>query len=113
MILASLKFLYKKKMYLKHIVPFKYIYFTGIVRDELGRKLSKSLGNSPKIIDFLRNHNLDCIRYSIVSNSNISKDFILKNNISESGINFSNKLFHVLKYCILVNLNTNKLLLKS
>jgi valyl-tRNA synthetase len=113
MILASLKLLYKSHKKLKNIIPFKNVYFTGIIRDNSGRKLSKSLGNSPKLLNFLNKHSLDNIRCSMLLNLRASRDFILKDDVSESGKHFITKTVSLLKYCIVSNLNINLMMYNS
>ena len=56
-------------LYFKNEIPFKYVYFTGIVRDEIGRKMSKSLGNSPDPLDIIQNKGADALRFGLLFNT--------------------------------------------
>ena len=72
-------------------VPFKNVYFTGIVRDKQGRKMSKSLGNSPDPIDLIKEHGADGVRVGMLLTSPAGNDLLFDLSLFEQGRNFSNK----------------------
>ncbi len=86
MIMAGLEFTGK--------VPFRDIYIHGIARDHLGRKLSKSLGNSPDPIDLIGKYSADALRFGIMANIPLGGDIALSDNVYTSGRNFCNKLWN-------------------
>ena len=60
----------------KRVLPFKDVYFTGMVRDKLGRKMSKSLGNSPDSIELIKKYGADGVRFGILSAAAAGNDVI-------------------------------------
>ena len=82
--------------YMKKI-PFKDVYFTGIVRDKLGRKMSKSLGNSPDLLGLIDKYGADAVRFGIMFSSPAGNDLMFDENSLEQGRNFNNKLWNALK----------------
>jgi valyl-tRNA synthetase len=78
-------------------VPFKNVYFTGIVRDKLGRKMSKSLGNSPDPIELMENYGADGVRIGMLFMSPAGNDLPFDESLCEQGRNFSNKIWNALR----------------
>lgn len=78
-------------------VPFKNVYFTGIVRDKLGRKMSKSLGNSPDPIDLIEKYGADGVRMGMLLTAPAGNDLPFDEVICEQGRNFSNKIWNALR----------------
>ncbi len=89
MIMASYEFLGEK--------PFSEVLFTGIVRDEKGRKMSKSLGNSPDPIDLIDDYGADALRCSLVMLTPTGQDIFFTESTLEVGRNFCNKIFQATK----------------
>ena len=80
-----------------HDVPFRNVYFTGIVRDKLGRKMSKSLGNSPDPISLIEKYGADGVRMGMLLTAPAGNDLPFDEAICEQGRNFSNKLWNALR----------------
>ncbi|MEZ7982298.1 MAG: class I tRNA ligase family protein [Cytophagales bacterium] len=72
--------------------PFKNVYFTGIVKDNNGKKMSKSLGNSPNLIELINKYGSDGIRSGILFSSKEGNDLLFNNKLCIQGRNFSNKI---------------------
>jgi valyl-tRNA synthetase len=77
--------------------PFKNVYFTGIVRDSLGRKMSKSLGNSPDPLELIANFGADGVRLGLMLSAPAGNDILFDEKLCETGRNFSNKLWNVFR----------------
>ncbi len=77
--------------------PFTEVYFTGIVRDKQGRKMSKSLGNSPDLLDLIDKYGADAVRFGIMIASPAGNDILFDEGALEQGRNFNNKLWNALK----------------
>ncbi|MDP3665530.1 MAG: valine--tRNA ligase, partial [Sediminibacterium sp.] len=77
--------------------PFKDVYFTGIVRDKQGRKMSKSLGNSPDLLGLIDQYGADAVRFGIMIASPAGNDILFDESALEQGRNFNNKLWNALK----------------
>ncbi|UAY50803.1 valine--tRNA ligase [Ferruginibacter albus] len=77
--------------------PFSEVYFTGIVRDKLGRKMSKSLGNSPDLLGLIDKYGADAVRFGIMISSPAGNDLLFDEGTLEQGRNFNNKLWNALK----------------
>ncbi len=77
--------------------PFSEVYFTGIVRDKLGRKMSKSLGNSPDLLELIDKYGADAVRFGIMIASPAGNDLLFDEAALEQGRNFNNKLWNALK----------------
>ena len=75
-------------------LPFKNVYYTGIVRDKLGRKMSKSLGNSPDPLDLIENYGADGVRVGILISSPAGNDLPFDSSQCEQGRNFTNKVWN-------------------
>src|SRR6202012_5980577 len=74
------------------------VYFTGIIRDHLGRKMSKSLGNSPDPLDLIGRYGADGLRFGIVSIAPQGQDIRFQEDRIESGKNFCNKLWNACRF---------------
>ena len=81
----------------RHEVPFHHVYFTGIVRDKLGRKMSKSLGNSPDPIGLIDKYGADGVRMGMLLTAPAGNDIPFDESICEQGRNFSNKIWNALR----------------
>lgn len=77
--------------------PFKDVYFTGMVRDKLGRKMSKQLGNSPDLLGLIDTYGADAVRFGILIASPAGNDLLFDESSLEQGRNFNNKLWNALK----------------
>ena len=77
--------------------PFEHVYFTGIVRDKQGRKMSKSHGNSPDLLALIDVYGADAVRFGIMISSPAGNDILFDESALEQGRNFNNKLWNVLK----------------
>ncbi|MDE3236882.1 MAG: valine--tRNA ligase [Bacteroidota bacterium] len=77
--------------------PFSEVYFTGIVRDKQGRKMSKSLGNSPDLLALIDKYGADAVRFGIMISSPAGNDLLWDESSNEQGRNFNNKLWNALK----------------
>ncbi|MBO7616469.1 MAG: valine--tRNA ligase [Bacteroidales bacterium] len=78
-------------------VPFKNVYFTGIVRDKLGRKMSKSLGNSPDPIELIDKFGADGVRMGMMLSAPAGNDILFDETLCEQGRNFCNKIWNALR----------------
>ena len=77
--------------------PFKNVYFTGIVRDKLGRKMSKSLGNSPDPIELIEKFGADGVRMGMMLSAPASNDILFDEALCEQGRNFNNKIWNAFR----------------
>ena len=84
-------------MQFKHQKPFNDVYFTGMVRDKLGRKMSKSLGNSPDLLELIDKYGADAVRFGIMISSPAGNDLLFDEAALEQGRNFNNKLWNAMK----------------
>ena len=82
---------YEKKM------PFRHVYFTGIVRDKLGRKMSKSLGNSPDPLDLIERFGADGVRMGMMLSAPAGNDILFDESLCEQGRNFNNKIWNAFR----------------
>jgi valyl-tRNA synthetase len=89
MIMAGYEFLDEK--------PFSKVYFTGIVRDKKGRKMSKSLGNSPDLLQLIDDFGADAVRFSVMISSPAGNDLLYDEGQLEQGRNFCNKMWNAMK----------------
>ena len=78
-------------------MPFKNVYLTGIVRDKLGRKMSKSLGNSPNPLDLIANFGADAVRAGMLFSSPAGNDLLYDEKLIEQGRNFANKIWNAFR----------------
>lgn len=90
MIMAGLEF--------RGEIPFSQVYFTGIIRDTEGRKMSKSLGNSPDPLDVIEEYGADALRFTIARLSPIGQDVYYSNKLCELGRNFANKIWNASRF---------------
>jgi valyl-tRNA synthetase len=97
MIMAGLEFMRPGES-LERRIPFKHVYFTGIIRDQQGRKMSKSLGNSPDPLDLIEKYGADGLRFGIVSIAPQGQDIRFQEDRIESGKNFCNKLWNACRF---------------
>ena len=77
--------------------PFNDVYFTGMVRDKQGRKMSKSLGNSPDLLDLIDRFGADAVRFGIMISSPAGNDLLFDDSSCDQGRNFNNKIWNALK----------------
>ncbi|MEO6670776.1 MAG: class I tRNA ligase family protein [Ferruginibacter sp.] len=89
MIMAGFEFMNEK--------PFQSVYFTGIVRDKQGRKMSKSLGNSPDLLGLIDQYGADATRFGIMIASPAGNDILFDESALEQGRNFNNKMWNAVK----------------
>ena len=78
-------------------MPFKNVYFTGIVRDKQRRKMSKSLGNSPDPIELMKKYGADGVRAGMLFSAPAGNDLLFDEKLCEQGRNFSNKLWNAFR----------------
>ncbi len=78
-------------------MPFKNVYLTGIVRDKLGRKMSKSLGNSPDPLDLIETYGADGVRTGMLFSSPAGNDLLFDEKLCEQGRNFANKIWNAFR----------------
>lgn len=77
--------------------PFDHVYFTGMVRDKQGRKMSKQLGNSPDLLELINRFGADAVRFGILISSPAGNDLLFDDSSCDQGRNFNNKLWNALK----------------
>ncbi len=78
-------------------MPFKNVYFTGIVRDKLGRKMSKSLGNSPDPLELIERYGADGVRMGMMLSAPAGNDILFDDSLCEQGRNFNNKIWNAFR----------------
>lgn len=78
-------------------MPFRHVYFTGIVRDKLGRKMSKSLGNSPDPLALIDKYGADGVRMGMMLSAPAGNDILFDENLCEQGRNFNNKIWNAFR----------------
>ena len=78
-------------------MPFKNVYFTGIVRDKLGRKMSKSLGNSPDPLELIAQYGADAVRMGMMLSAPAGNDILFDEALCEQGRNFNNKIWNAFR----------------
>ena len=78
-------------------MPFRNVYFTGIVRDKLGRKMSKSLGNSPDPLDLIDTYGADGVRMGMMFSAPAGNDILFDDTLCEQGRNFCNKIWNAFR----------------
>lgn len=79
-------------------LPFRNVYFTGIIRDKLGRKMSKSLGNSPDPLDLIAKYGADALRFGTMRSAPLGQDVLFDDKDVELGRNFCNKLWNACRF---------------
>ena len=87
-------------LYVHDKIPFNYVYFHGVIRDEQGRKMSKSLGNSPDPVDLIDKYGADAIRFSLLFNTSQGQDIHFSEKLLEMGSSFSNKVWNASKFVL-------------
>ena len=87
-------------LHFENKVPFKEVYFTGIIRDEIGRKMSKSLGNAPDTLGILDKYGADAVRFSLMYNTSQGQDILFSEKLLEMGSNFANKIWNASKFVL-------------
>ena len=95
MIMAGLEFM--------DDIPFKNVYFTGLIRDKQGRKMSKSLGNSPNPLDIIAKYGADALRFGALLIAPQGQDIMFDENRIEGGRNFMNKLWNAARFILMNN----------
>jgi valyl-tRNA synthetase len=100
MIIAGLHFM--------NDIPFKDVYFTSLVRDMQGRKMSKSLGNSPDPLDLIEEYGADALRFAIIYIAPLGQDVMFSNEKCDIGRNFANKMWNAGRF-LLMNAQNIKL----
>lgn len=93
MIIAGLHF--------KNDIPFKDVYFTSIIRDLQGRKMSKSLGNSPDPLDVISEYGADALRFTVIYLAPLGQDVLFSSEKCELGRNFANKLWNAGRFLLM------------
>ncbi len=88
-------------LHFKKTIPFDTVLLHGIVRDDLGRKMSKSLGNSPDPIDIIDKVGADALRFSMIFNTPKGADVVYSDAILETGRNFANKIWNAYRFIAL------------
>jgi len=94
-------------LYFKKEIPFSKVYFTSIIRDESGRKMSKSLGNSPDPLELFDQYGVDAVRVSILMIAPQGTDVLFSIDRLDQGRNFMNKLWNCSRF-IMMNINENE-----
>ena len=79
-------------------MPFRNVYFTGIIRDKQGRKMSKSLGNSPDPLDLIAKFGADALRFGVMRSAPLGQDILFDEQHVELGRNFCNKLWNACRF---------------
>ena len=79
-------------------MPFRNVYFTGIIRDKQGRKMSKSLGNSPDPLDLIAQYGADALRFGVMRSAPLGQDILFDEQHVELGRNFCNKLWNACRF---------------
>jgi valyl-tRNA synthetase len=79
-------------------LPFRNVYFTGIIRDKIGRKMSKSLGNSPDPLDLIAKYGADAVRFGTMRSAPLGQDVMFDEKDVELGRNFCNKLWNACRF---------------
>jgi valyl-tRNA synthetase len=93
MIMSGLEFM--------HDIPFKDVYFTSVIRDLQGRKMSKSLGNSPDPLDVIEEYGADALRFSVLYLAPLGQDVLFSTEKCEIGRNFANKIWNAGRYLLM------------
>jgi len=105
MIMAGMKFM--------NDIPFKDVYFTSVIRDSQGRKMSKSLGNSPNPLDVINEYGADALRFTINYLAPLGQDVLFSKDNTELGRNFANKIWNAGRFLLMnaqqIKINDNLL----
>ena len=81
----------------EHKLPFRNVYFTGIVRDKIGRKMSKSIGNSPDALELIKTYGADGVRMGLMLAAPAGNDILYDDALCEQGRNFNNKIWNAFR----------------
>jgi len=95
-------------MHFKKKIPFKHVYYTSVLRDLQGRKMSKSLGNSPDPLDVISEYGADALRFTIIYLAPLGQDVMFSTDKCDIGRNFANKIWNAGRF-LLMNAQTIKL----
>ncbi|HEY9172901.1 MAG TPA: class I tRNA ligase family protein, partial [Verrucomicrobiae bacterium] len=98
MIMAGYEFMGQPQYGLPDALPFRNVYFTGIIRDKLGRKMSKSLGNSPDPLELIAKYGADALRFGTMRSAPLGQDVLFDEKDVELGRNFCNKLWNACRF---------------
>jgi len=102
-------------MYFRKDIPFRDVYFTSIIRDMKGKKMSKSLGNSPDPLDVIKDYSADALRFTVIYLAPLGQDVLFSVDKCEIGRNFANKIWNAGRFLLMNAQNipvNNKLLEK-
>jgi valyl-tRNA synthetase len=115
MIMASLKFgpSFTGSTRMEDNIPFKDVYFTSLVRDDKGRKMSKSLGNSPEPLDLIAEYGADAVRFTILFLAPLGRDILYSREKNELGRNFANKIWNAGRFLLMNRDQTGEAAKKS
>jgi valyl-tRNA synthetase len=98
MIIAGLQFKPGKTEKIEDSIPFRHVFFTSIIRDKLGRKMSKSLGNSPDPLELIDKYGADGLRFGLMRIAPTGQDIRFDERQIEEGRNFATKLWNVVRF---------------
>jgi valyl-tRNA synthetase len=98
MIIAGLEFKPGKSAKIEDNIPFSDVFFTGIIRDKQGRKMSKSLGNSPDVLELIDKYGADGLRFGLMRIAPSGQDIRFEEKQIEEGRNFATKLWNVVRF---------------
>jgi valyl-tRNA synthetase len=98
MIMAGCEFMGEAKFALPDAMPFQNVYFTGIIRDKQGRKMSKTLGNSPDPLVLIAQYGADALRFGTMRSAPLGQDVLFDEKDVELGRNFCNKLWNACRF---------------
>src|SRR6266540_1561445 len=98
MIIAGLEFKPGKSDRNENNIPFRHVYFTGLIRDKLGRKMSKSLGNSPDPLELIEKYGADGLRFGLMRIAPSGQDIRFDEKRIEEGRNFATKLWNAARF---------------
>ncbi len=82
-------------------IPFRHVYFTSLVRDDKGRKMSKSLGNSPEPLDLIAEYGADAVRFTVLYLAPLGQDILYSREKNEIGRNFANKIWNAGRFLLM------------
>ena len=88
-------------LYFKKNIPFKDVYFTSVIRDMKGRKMSKSLGNSPDPLDVIDEYGADALRFTVIYLAPLGQDVLFSSDKCEFGRNFANKIWNAGRFLVM------------
>ena len=88
-------------MHFQKNIPFSDVYFTSIIRDSQGRKMSKSLGNSPDPLDVIRDYGADALRFTVIYLAPLGQDVMFSTEKCELGRNFANKIWNAGRFLLM------------